>query len=205
MHDLDPRLRARIETLLARGGRRLLGIAGAPGSGKSTLAARVAACFGAPCRVVPMDGFHLAQAELERLGRASRKGAPDTFDAGGYVALLARLRGAAADETVYAPEFRREIEEPIANSIPVGPEVRLVVTEGNYLLMDGAWARVRELLDESWFVATDEVTRGAWLLARHMRFGRSREAAEAWIAQTDTPNAKAVAESRPRATLEVEV
>ena len=86
--------------------------------------------------LVPMDGFHLAQPELVRLGRRDRMGAPDTFDAAGYAALLARLR-AQDDEVVYAPEFRREIEEPIAGAIAVPPEVPLVVTEGNYLLAVG--------------------------------------------------------------------
>src|SRR5947207_15332686 len=97
---------------LAAGGRRLLGLAGAPGSGKSTLAAALAAALAERAIVVPMDGFHLANAELARLGRAGRKGAPDTFDAAGYVALLRRLRSQPAHEPVYAPAFRREIEEP---------------------------------------------------------------------------------------------
>ena len=121
---------------LAAGPRRLLGIVGAPGAGKSTLAARLVAALGAERAVlVPMDGFHLAQAELERLGRAERKGAVDTFDGDGFVALLGRL--ATGGATVYAPEFRREIEEPIAGAIPVPPDVPLVVTEGNYLLVPG--------------------------------------------------------------------
>lgn len=103
--------------------RRLLGITGAPGSGKSTLAAALADALGPELViVVPMDGFHLAQAELERLGRAGRKGAPDTFDASGFVALLARLRE-ATEPVTYAPQFRREIEEPIAGAIPVPREV----------------------------------------------------------------------------------
>ena len=89
--------------------------------------------LGEQARLVPMDGFHLAQAELVRLGRRDRMGAPDTFDAAGYAALLTRLRG--DEPVVYAPEFRREIEEPIAGAIAV-PEPRpLVVTEGNYLLL----------------------------------------------------------------------
>ena len=107
-------------------------------------------------RLVGMDGFHLAQAELERLGRADRKGAPDTFDAAGFVALLRRLR-AREDAVVYAPEFHREIEQPVACAVPVPREMPLVVTEGNYLLVaDGDWAGVRALLDEAWFVEGDE-------------------------------------------------
>ena len=189
--------------LMGSGTRRLLGLAGPPGSGKSTLAARLAAQLGPLAALVPMDGYHLAQAELERLGRADRKGAPDTFDAAGYVSLLRRLRDQAPDETVYAPAFRREIEEPVAGAIPVPPEVRLVVTEGNYLLLDGPWAPVRGLLDRSWFVATPDDARLDWLLARHMAFGRSREAALAWIAATDAPNARLIEATRDRADLVV--
>ena len=191
----------RARALMASGARRLLGLAGPPGSGKSTLAARLVAQLGPLAALVPMDGFHLAQAELERLGRADRKGAPDTFDAAGYVSLLRRLRSQAPDETVYAPVFRREIEEPVAGAIPVPPQVRLVVTEGNYLLLDGPWAPVRGLLDQSWFVATPDAARLDWLLSRHMAFGRSREAALAWIAATDTPNARLIEATRDHADL----
>ncbi len=189
--------------VMASGGRRLLGLAGPPGCGKSTLAAQLVAHLGPLAALVPMDGFHLAQVELLRLGRADRKGAPDTFDAAGYVALLRRLRDPAPDETVYAPAFRREIEEPVAGAIPVPPEVLLVVTEGNYLLLDKSWAPVHGLLDRSWFVATPEAARLDWLLARHMAFGRSREAALAWIAATDAPNARLVEATRDRADLVV--
>jgi pantothenate kinase len=154
---------------------------------------------------VPMDGFHLAQCELERLGRAGRKGAADTFDAAGFVALLARLR--AADEAVvYAPEFRREIEEPIACALPVPREVPLVVIEGNYLLVpEGDWGRVRALLDEAWFVETDEELRHERLIARHIAFGKDPEYARAWVLSSDERNAVLVASTRERADLVVRV
>ncbi|MBE7211733.1 MAG: nucleoside/nucleotide kinase family protein [Gluconacetobacter diazotrophicus] len=201
---LPPELLARAERLLAAGGRRVLGIAGAPGGGKSTLAAALGAALGSRAAVVPMDGFHLAQCELERLGRASRKGAPDTFDAAGFVSLLRRLRGQGSDEVVYAPSFRREIEEPVAGAIAVEPSVPLVITEGNYLLLDThGFAPVRALLDESWFVAPAEADRLRWLLARHMAFGRTEEAARRWIEATDAPNARLILESAPRADLVV--
>ena len=191
---------ARLEALLAGGGRKLLGLVGAPGSGKSTVAQALLDALPGRAQVVPMDGFHLANAELGRLSRAGRKGAPDTFDSAGYVALLRRLRNQPAGEVVYAPEFRREIEEPVAGAIAVRPETPLVITEGNYLLLEeGPWAGVAPLLDEVWYVEVDDGLRIERLLRRHQQFGRSPEAARAWVAQTDEPNAARIAATRARA------
>lgn len=193
--------RRRVQALLAAGGRRVLGLAGPPGAGKSTLALALLAEFAEVARIVPMDGFHLAGSELARLGRAGRKGAPDTFDAAGYVALLRRLRAPVDGETVYAPEFRREIEEPVAGALAVGAEVRLVITEGNYLLLDdGPWREVAPLLDESWYVDVDDALRVDRLVARHERFGRSPADARAWVSGTDEPNARLIEASRGRAS-----
>ena len=147
-----------------------------------------------------MDGYHLANVELARLGRAGRKGAEDTFDSAGYVSLLRRLKGQQTNEIVYAPEFRREIEEPIANAIPVFPETQLVITEGNYLLLDhGHWAGISELLDEIWYVDIDHSVRRERLVRRHMHFGRSQSAAEDWVANTDEPNAVRIEATKHRA------
>lgn len=188
---------------LASGPRRLLGITGPPGAGKSTLAAALVAALGGRAVLVPMDGFHLAQAELERLGRADRKGAPDTFDAAGFVALLTRLRAAAGKggkETVYAPTFDRTIEEPVAGAIPVEPHVPLIVVEGNYLLHDdGAWSRVPALLDETWYVDVDDAVRVERLVERHVAFGKAPAAARAWALGPDELNARLVAAGRARA------
>lgn len=193
------RLRAR--ELVQRSGRALLGLVGPPGAGKSTLAAALQAEFAAIAQVVPMDGFHLANVELERLGRRDRKGAPDTFDAAGYVALLRRLLLQPDDEIVYAPEFRRAIEEPIANAIPIHARTQLVITEGNYLLLEtGAWAHVKDLLDEIWYVDVPDEVRLHQLTRRHEQFGRSADEAAAWVAGTDEPNARLVEASRGRAS-----
>jgi pantothenate kinase len=179
--------------------RRILGIAGAPGAGKSTLAAELAAALGRRAVYVPMDGFHLAQAELVRLGRAERKGAPDTFDVGGYVALLRRLR--AHDEpVVWAPAFHRALEEPVAGSIPVPAEVPLVITEGNYLLHDhGGWEAVRPLLDEAWFLDIDQQLRLERLEARHRAHGRDPDSAYRWARGSDERNAVLVRATAARA------
>lgn len=193
---------ARIAELLRDGRRKVLGLVGAPGAGKSTLALALQQAFPGISQVVPMDGFHLANVELQRLGRAGRKGAPDTFDSAGYVALLARLRETAPQDIVYAPEFRREIEEPIAGAIAVLPETRLVITEGNYLLLDdGGWQHVAPLLDDVWYVDIDDALRTDRLTRRHEQFGRSRQDAVDWVSGTDEPNARLVAATRSRARL----
>lgn len=192
--------KARLDALMNGGGRKILGIVGPPGCGKSTLTEALLDMLGDRAVVVPMDGFHLANSELARLGRASRKGAEDTFDSAGYVALLRRLKTQQAGEIIYAPEFRREIEEPIANAIPVFPDTPLVITEGNYLLLDhGHWANVRGLLDEIWYVEVDHAIRRDRLVKRHMRYGRSLAEAQDWVANTDEPNAVRIETTKHRA------
>lgn len=191
---------AQLHQRLQRPGRHIVGLMGPPGAGKSTLAARIVAHFGAQAQMVPMDGYHLANSELERLGRRGRKGAPDTFDAWGYVALLQRLRQQGADEVVYAPEYRRTLEEPVAGAIAIAPATRLLVTEGNYLGLDtGAWAGVAPLLDELWYVEVDDTLRRQRLTARHVQFGRTPEDAARWVEVTDEPNARLIASTRARA------
>lgn len=179
----------------------LLGICGAPGAGKSTLAERLVEALGDEAVYVGMDGFHLAQVELTRLGRTARKGAPDTFDAAGYVNLLKRLATPTSD-TVYAPQFRREVEEPVAGAVPVHPEHRIVVTEGNYLLLpEQPWRLTRSLLTETWFLAPDEAIRRERLIARHRAFGRSLEEARERTLGSDERNAVLINATRPSADL----
>lgn len=189
--DID-QLLSRARDLAGRGGRRMLGITGSPGTGKSTLAAQVVDELTELAMLVPMDGFHLAQDRLVALDRVATKGAIDTFDVDGFVHLLARLR-AADEDVVYAPAFRRDIEDPIAGAIAVRRDLPLVVVEGNYLLVqDGAWGRVRPLLDEVWFLQPDESVRMSRLIARHMEFGRDRDAAERRSTGSDQVNAERI-------------
>lgn len=189
---------------LTVGPRRVLGLVGPPGAGKSTLAARLAADLGPDLAVVvPMDGYHYANVVLQALGRRDRKGAQDTFDAGGYVSLLRRLRS-GEEAVVHAPEFRREIEEPIGSALPVPREVPLVITEGNYLLLrEGPWEALEGLLDETWYLAPADDVRHERLITRHEAFGKDPAAARAWTLGTDEANARVIAASSHRADLVV--
>lgn len=184
--------------------RAILGIAGNPGAGKSTLVelllTRIAAIKGEPWVAhVPMDGFHLADAQLDRLGSRDRKGAPDTFDADGYAHLLERIAHESAAR-VYAPGFDRTLEQPLAAALVVLPSARLVITEGNYLLLaEPRWARARAAMDAVWFVASEEELRVERLVERHIRFGKTPSEARAWVASTDQRNADLVSPTLGRA------
>ena len=192
-------------THVARAKRRILGITGAPGVGKTTYALAQVATSGAPAAYVPMDGFHLADVTLTALGRLDRKGAPDTFDAWGYAALLRRLRD-ERDHVVYAPGFERHLEQPIAGAVAVPPEADFVVTEGNYLLLDRPeWRAVREQLDEVVHLVTDDDVRRRRLVARHVEFGKTPAEAEAWVARVDDANAALVEAAAHRADRVVEL
>lgn len=188
----------------------VIGVAGAPGAGKTTLVEALVQTMNPEHQPpenrrfahVPMDGFHLSDRELQRLGLLERKGAPETFDAGGYAALLGRLRADRA-AVVYAPGFDRTLEQPLAGDIPVFPAARVILTEGNYLLLDRPeWRHVRSHCDEVWYVDDDE-QRHSRLLERHIRFGKTPAAAAAWVRDVDHPNAELVRASRARADLTI--
>ena len=199
-------LAARLRSRATAAPRVLVGLCGAPGAGKSTLAALLVEELNARAPgtavVVPMDGFHLAASVIAADDRATRRGAPDTFDPYGYAALLARLR-ANREALVYAPEYRREIEDPVAGAIPVPHACPIVITEGNYLLHpDPAWQRVRDQLDEVWFLqAPSESLRVTRLIERHERFGKSAEHARRHVFGSDERNAGLVAGHRDNADL----
>jgi pantothenate kinase len=172
-----------------------LGITGAPGAGKSSVTRTVVdglRADGIGVVWVPMDGFHFTQADLVERGLRDVMGRIDTFDAHAYLDLLTRLRD-EPDQTVTAPDFDRTIEEPVPDAITVGPEVELVVTEGNYLLdTDEPWPAIRATLDEVWFVELDHEARLERLLRRHVEFGKSESEAGRWMERVDEPNARRV-------------
>lgn len=185
--------------------RHLLGIVGGPAAGKSTLSAAIVDALGSDsAAVVPMDGFHLANVQLARLGSAKRKGAPDTFDTGGFIRLLDALRadGPENEKTVYAPEFVRTIDAAVVGAIAVAPAVSLVVVEGNYLLLDHpSWRPVRDLLDEVWYLEVDPQVRTRRLIARHIEHGRSHADANRWARGTDRLNAERIENTKRSADL----
>lgn len=187
------------------GERVILGIVGEPGAGKSTVAVALVGELtqrGRRAALVPMDGFHLANSALARLGLLDRKGAPETFDGYGYLALLRRLRARVPGEVVYAPIYERAIEESVGSALPVGDDIEVVVTEGNYLLLAAdPWPAVAAELDQSWFIEVDPSVRIERLVARHVEFGKAPEAATAWVYQVDEGNAALVRGSRHRADL----
>jgi pantothenate kinase len=194
----------RARGLAESSGRRLLGITGAPGTGKSTIARTIVDALG-PQRsaLVPMDGFHLANATLIAWGRRDRKGAWDTFDADGYVHLLRRLRD-QTEEYVHAPDFDRDIEESIGSARPVHRDVPLIVTEGNYLLSrEGAWSHVADLLDERCYLELPAAARHERLVRRHEQHGKTHAEAVAWTGGSDEANAMLIAATRDRADLTV--
>jgi pantothenate kinase len=187
--------------MAADGRRRILGIAGPPGAGKSTLAEAIAAELGTQrCAVVAMDGFHLDNAVLESLGLRDRKGAPATFDAAGYCSLLKRLRNQHVDEVIYAPRYDRLRSISVAGAQAVPADVPLIVTEGNYLLLnEGAWGAVRPLLDTCWYVEVADGVRVPQLIERHVAVGKSPQAAHEWVMRSDEANAVLVKASAAHA------
>ncbi|SHI41331.1 nucleoside/nucleotide kinase family protein [Wenxinia saemankumensis] len=177
--------------------RLVVGIAGAPGSGKSTLAGELAKRMNVqkvPTVVVPMDGFHLDNAVLEARGLLPRKGAPESFDANGFLSLMRRIR---AGEEVFAPVFDRTRDIAIAGAQEVAPWHRVVIVEGNYLLLDEApWSALADLWDVSVYLDVELPELRARLIQRWLSHNLSRAAATRRAEANDLVNATRVIERR---------
>lgn len=177
----------------------IVGLCGPPGVGKSTVAHRLAQELGTRAIAVGMDGFHLANATLDRLGLRNVKGAPETFDAEGFVALLERVRSPIAPRPIYAPTYDRSHGASIAGAVEIRKEHDIVIVEGNYLLMDGPWEPVRSLLDLSIYLRLDDDIRRQRLIERHISHGREPEQAVEWVHRSDEANARLIADTAARA------
>ncbi len=181
-------------------GRLIVAVAGPPGAGKSTMSDYLLHAINkggeAPSIVVPMDGFHLDDAILDRRGLLGRKGSPPTFDCAGFAVLLQRLK--QADGEVFIPVFDRSLELSRAAASVVGPEHRVLLVEGNYLLLDQQpWAQLAPFFDLTVYldVPFDELERR--LTDRWLGFGFDAEAARNRALSNDIPNAElVVAQSR---------
>ena len=190
-------LAERVHDLRQEVPRQIVGIAGAPGSGKSTLANELARRLlqqKVPTVVVPQDGFHLDNRILDARGMRGRKGAPETFDAAGFVALVRRIR---AGEVVFAPVFDRARDISIGGAEEVGDDCAVVIVEGNYLLLDEApWRELSELFDLSAYLDVEMPELRARLIQRWLSHGLSRAAATRRAEQNDLVNAARVIASR---------
>jgi pantothenate kinase len=177
-------------------GRFLTALAGPPGAGKSTLAAELVAALGQGAKAVPMDGFHYDDAVLIARGARARKGAPDTFDVAGFRHLLTRLR---TEDEVAIPLFDRDLEISRAGADIVGPQDRILIVEGNYLLLNEApWPDLAPLFDLTIWIDVPEAELDRRLLARWAHYGKTPVEARAWIDGNDMPNIRrVVAGSRP--------
>jgi pantothenate kinase len=198
-------LLAHVARVRAGRDRVIIGLVGEPGSGKSTVAEAIVDRVGDATMTVPMDGFHLANRELRRLGREDRKGAFDTFDGHGYLNLIRRLRD-QDEPVVYAPDYVRDVEEGIAGAIAITAEVPVIITEGNYLLAaEQPWSMLRDLLDEIWYLDTPRDVRLNRLIKRHTQFGKSDQQARAWALGPDEVNARFIRATRGHADQTIDV
>ncbi|MCK0174847.1 nucleoside/nucleotide kinase family protein [Mycolicibacterium sp. F2034L] len=194
----DEALAAMVDDLHAHlrdAARVIVGITGPPGVGKSTVARRLVDALGASASYLPMDGFHLATTQLERLGRRDRRGAPDTFDVDGYAAILVRVAAGYGARDVYVPDFDRAVGEPVAAALVVPSQAQIVVTEGNYLAL---WEDVRDRLDRIYYLDADPELRRSRLISRHVAGGRSEADARRWADEVDGANADRIAATRNR-------
>jgi pantothenate kinase len=193
-----------VDAKSANPNRYLLGLVGAPAAGKSTFSAQLVDAVNKQLGhevavVVPMDGYHYSNEELDRRDLRPLKGIPATFDAQSFIDLIKKLK-IESKQSVFCPLFDRSIEASIEDGIEIKPEHQIIVSEGNYLLLDETpWSELRNLFDEIWFIDSTIETLMPRLLARHKAGGRNEEETLAKIESTDLPNAKLIDSTKPRA------
>jgi pantothenate kinase len=186
-----------IEKLLAAYGERtIVAIAGAPGSGKSTMAEAVVSGINARANgsasLLPMDGYHYDDLLLRELGRLHRKGAPDTFDVHGLDHMLSRLR-ALEEDAVAIPLFDRRIEISRAGARLIPRSSRLIVVEGNYLLLEhDPWRVLRKHFDVAVMVEVPEATLRERLIDRWRSLGLDESLVQRKVEENDLPNGRMV-------------
>lgn len=180
--------------------RTMIGIVGKPGAGKSTVVTEIQKQFSTEeVAIIPMDGYHLSNEELIKLGRRERKGAPDTFDVEGFISLITRVRNEIDKDHTF-PIFHREIEASKADEGIVLRNTKVIVIEGNYLFSEEHnWSEVFPLLDQSWFIEIDDEIRMQRLITRHIKYGKTPQEAEEWSRGSDEENAKFIAKTASRA------
>ena len=202
LNSLDQALNRAKDLANSASGRIIIGIIGKPGAGKSTLSNHLMKNLPKESTsLVPMDGYHLSNLQLKKLGRSDRKGAPDTFDVAGYVNLLKRI-ATEINNDIYFPIFHREIEESIAAEGVVTKETKFVITEGNYLLHNqGGWEEVSPVLTESWYVQVDDTLRLERLVNRHIKYGKDPKFAYDWAHGTDERNAQLVEGTKQKSSV----
>jgi pantothenate kinase len=177
----------------------IVGVAGPPGAGKSTLAAQIVAAIGHGARVVPMDGFHYDNAVLDQLGLRACKGAPETFDAAGFLHLMRRLR---AGQDAAIPVFDRDIDLARAGADLVTAADKYLIVEGNYLLLnDAPWCDLAPLFDLTVYIDVPEAELDARLVDRWHHHGRTPEDARHWIDSNDMPNIRRVTQGSRQADI----
>lgn len=192
---------AQIRSLLqSNNSRTIIGIAGKPGAGKSTVVSEIEKRFSpSEVSVIPMDGYHLSNEILIQRGRRNRKGAPDTFDAAGFISLITKVKNSHELEHRF-PTFHREIEASIADEGVVPISAKVIVIEGNYLFSDEHnWNGVFPLLDHTWFIEIDDEIRIQRLIARRLNYGQTLAEAENWARGSDEENAKFIEKTRKKA------